>query len=204
MIRLYDWERHASSKNEALIRASDYTGFSKDDFKCEVIQEPKRTGLFKKEDGLYRCWYEYEGINSDKELRIADSHMYFDINKKKILILRGGFKAYEVDYSGLIDYEIVVVSTNRTYAVGNKNKALKGAVLFGITGAIVGAADSETVSETVEMAEVIIRLKFADKEAFEIPTCHQRYDTTYEEWRDVLDQSIVADQFFRELLEELA
>lgn len=55
MIRLYDWNRTAVSKNEALIRASDYTGFNKEDFKIEVIKEPKRVGLFKKEDGNGRC-----------------------------------------------------------------------------------------------------------------------------------------------------
>lgn len=55
MIRLYDWNRTATNENEALIKASNYTGFSKDDFKCEVIKELKRVGLFKKEDGNGRC-----------------------------------------------------------------------------------------------------------------------------------------------------
>ncbi len=55
MIRLYDWNRTATNENEALIKASNYTGFSKEDFKCEVIKEPKRVGLFKKEDGNGRC-----------------------------------------------------------------------------------------------------------------------------------------------------
>lgn len=48
MIKLYDWDRIATSKNEALVKASDYTGFSKEDFKCEVIKEPKKVGLFKR------------------------------------------------------------------------------------------------------------------------------------------------------------
>ncbi len=56
MIRLHEYDKMpASSKNDALIFASNYTGFSKDDFKCEVIKELKRVGLFKKEDGNGRC-----------------------------------------------------------------------------------------------------------------------------------------------------
>ena len=202
MIRLYEInEWRASSKNEALIAASDYTGFSKDDFKCEVIKEPRRIGLFKKEDGIYHCWYEYEGMDSDKELKIVDAHMYFDTTQKKILVIRYGFKAYEIDYSNLIDYEMVIVSSTQTRTISNKNNALKGAILFGTVGAIVGAADSETVSRTSEIAELIIRLKFANKEPFEILTCNQKCNTQNKKWRDILDQSKVADEFFRELLE---
>ncbi len=205
MIRLYEFERHATSKNEALIRASDYTGFNKEDFKCEVVKEPKRVGLFKKEDGLYNCWYEYEGMDADKELRIVDAHLYVDTKQKKILVLRYGFKAYEIDYSDLIDYEMVISSSisSRTRTISNKNKALKGAILFGTTGAIVGAADSERITETStsEIAELIIRLKFENKKPFEIITMDYKYNTANQEWRDVLDQSKVADEFFRELLE---
>lgn len=206
MIRLYEFERHATSKNEALIRASDYTGFNKEDFKCEVVKEPKRVGLFKKEDGLYNCWYEYEGMDADKELRIVDAHLYVDTKQKKILVLRYGFKAYEIDYSDLIDYEMVISSSisSRTRTISNKNKALKGAILFGTTGAIVGAADSERITETStsEIAELIIRLKFENKKPFEIITCDHKCNTQNEKWRDILDQSKVADEFFRELLEE--
>ena len=202
MIRLYEInEWRASSKNEALIAASDYTGFNKDDFKCEVIQEPKRVGLFKKEDGIYHCWYEYEGMNADKELRVVDAHLYVDTIQKKILVLRYGYKSYEIDYSDLVDYEMVIASSTRTRTVSNKNNALKGAILFGVTGAIVGAADSETVTSTSEIAELIIRLKFKNKEPFEILTMDYKYNTANKEWRDVLDQGKVADEFFRELLE---
>ena len=205
MIRLYEInEWRASSKNEALIAASNYTGFNKDDFKCEIIQEPKRVGLFKKEDGIYHCWYEYEGMNADKELKIVDAHMYFDTTQKKILVLRYGFKSYEIEYSDLIDYEMVIASSTRTRTIStsNKNNALKGAILFGTTGAIVGAADSETITETStsEVAELIIRLKFQNKESFEILTCNQKCNTSTKEWRDILDQSKVANEFFRELL----
>lgn len=202
MIRLYEFERHATSKNEALIRASDYTGFNKEDFKCEVVKEPKRIGLFKKEDGLYNCWYEYEGMDADKELRVVDAHLYVDTKQKKILVLRYGYKSYEIDYSDLIDYEMVIASSTRTRTVSNKNNALKGAILFGVTGAIVGAADSETVTSTSEIAELIIRLKFKNKEPFEILTCNQKYNTANKEWRDVLDKGKIADEFFRELLEK--
>ena len=198
MIKLYDYNRHAKSKDEALIDASNYTGFNKEDFKCEVIQEPKRVGLFKKEDGIYHCWYEYEGMNADKELNIADAHLYFDTTQKKMLVTRFGFKAYEIDYSDLTDYEMVIISNNRTYTVSNKNKALKGAILFGTVGAIVGAADSEVVSETVEFAEVIFRLKFRNKEPFEILTCNRKYEVGTEKWRDILDQSKAVDDFFKE------
>ncbi len=118
-------------------------------------------------------------------------------------MLRRGFHAYEIDYSDLVDYEMVIASSTRTYTVSNKNKALKGAILFGVTGAIVGAADSETVSETSELAELIIRLRFKKKEPFEILTMNYEYDTESEGWRDVLDQCKVADKFFRELLEEM-
>ena len=142
MIRLHECDRiPASSKNDALIFASNYTGFDKNDFKCEVIQEPKRVGLFKKEDGIYHCWYEYHGMNADKELRIADTKLYFDISQRKILILRNGFKAYEVSYEDLLDYEMVIKSNSKTYTLSNQNKALKGAVLFGVVGAVVGSAD---------------------------------------------------------------
>lgn len=206
MIRLHEInEWRARSKNEALIQASNYTGFNKEDFKCEVIKEPKRIGLFKKEDGIYHCWYEYEGMDADKELRIVDAHLYVDITQKKILVLRFGFKSYEIDYSDLIDYEMVISSSisTRTRTISNKNNALKGAILFGTTGAIVGAADSETITETStsEVAELIIRLKFENKKPFEIITMDYKYNTASEDWRDVLDQSKVADEFFRELLE---
>ena len=206
MIRLYEInEWRASSKNEALIAASDYTGFNKEDFKCEVVKEPKRLGLFKKEDGIYHCWYEYEGMDADKELRIVDAHLYVDTTQKKILVLRYGFKSYEIDYSDLIDYEMVINSSisTRTRTISNKNKALKGAILFGTTGAIVGAADSEIITETStsELAELIIRLKFENKKPFEIITCDHKCNTQNEKWRDILDQSKVADEFFRELLE---
>lgn len=206
MIRLYEGDWHIKSRNEALIHASNYTGFNKEDFKCEVIKEPKRVGLFKKEDGVFHCWYEYAGMDADKELKIVDAHMYFDTTQKKILVIRYGFKSYEIDYSDLIDYEMVVSSSisTRTRTISNKNKALKGAILFGTTGAIVGAADSETVTETStsELAELIIRLKFENKEPFEILTMDYKYNTANKEWRDILDQSKVADEFFRELLEE--
>ena len=198
MIRLYDYNRHAKSKNEALIDASNYTGFNKEDFKCDVIQEPQKIGLFKKEYGIYHCWYEYECMDSDKELNVADAHMYFDTTQKKILVTRFGFKAYEIDYSDLADYEMVIISNNRTYTVSNKNKALKGAILFGTVGAIVGAADSEVVSETVEFAEVIFRLKFTNKEPFEILTCNRKYEVGTEKWRDILDQSKAVNEFFKE------
>lgn len=198
MIKLYDYNRHATSKNEALFYASNYTGFNKEDFKCEVIQEPKRIGLFKKEDGIYHCWYEYEGMDADKVLDVADAHLYFDTTLKKILVVRFGYKVYEIDYSDLVDYEMVITSNNRTYTVSDKNKALKGAILFGTVGAIVGAADSETISETVEFAEVIIRLKFRDKEPFEILTCNRKYEVGIEEWRDILDQSRAVDDFLKE------
>ena len=205
MIRLYEFERHATSKNEALIRASDYTGFNKEDFICEVVKEPKRVGLFKKEDGLYNCWYEYEGMDADKELRIVDANLYVDTTQKKILVLRFGFKSYEIDYSDLIDYEMVISSSisTRTRTISNKNNALKGAILFGTTGAIVGAANSETITETStsELAELIIRLKFENKKPFEIITMDHKCNTHNEKWRDILEQSKVADEFFRELLE---
>ena len=185
---------------------SNYTGFNKEDFKCEIIKEPKRIGLFKKEDGIYHCWYEYEGMNADKELKIVDAHLYVDTTQKKILVIRFGFKSYEIDYSDLIDYEMVIASSTRTRTIStsNKNNALKGAILFGTTGAIVGAADSKTITETStsELAELIIRLKFQNKEPFEILTMDYKYNTANKEWRDVLDQSELTDGFFRELLKE--
>ncbi len=203
MIKLYEGERHAKSKDEALTWASSYTGFNKEDFKCEVIEEPKKIGLFKKEDGLYNCWYEYTGMDAHKELKIVDAYLYVDTMQKKILVLRYGYKSYEIDYSDLIDYEMVIASSTRTYTVSNKNKALKGAVLFGTVGAIVGAADSETVSSTSEVAELIIRLRFKNKEPFEILTMDYKYNVENKDWRDVLDQGKVADAFFRELLDEM-
>lgn len=207
MIRLHEInEWRARSKNEALIQASNYTGFNKEDFKCEVVKEPRRIGLFKKEDGIYHCWYEYEGMDADKELRIVDAHLYVDTTQKKILVIRFGFKPYEIDYSDLIDYEMVINSSisTRTRTISNKNNALKGAILFGTTGAIVGAANSETITETStsELAELIIRLKFENKKPFEIITMGYKYNTSTEDWRDVLDQSKIADEFFRELLED--
>lgn len=206
MIRLYEGDWHRKSKEEALIHASNYTGFNKDDFKCEVVKEPKRVGLFKKEDGIYHCWYEYEGMNADKELKVVDAHLYFDTTQKKILVIRYGFKSYEINYSDLVDYEMVIASSTRTRTISNSNKnnALKGAILFGTTGAIVGAANSETITETStsEVAELIIRLKFENKKPFEILTMNYKYNTATKDWRDVLDQSIIADKFFRELLED--
>lgn len=207
MIKLYEITNYpAKSKDEALAFASDYTEFHKEDFTCEVVKEPKRIGLFKWEKGLYNCWYEYPNMDSDKEIRIVDAFLYADTKKKKILVLRPGYKTYEIEYSNLTDYEMVIVSSisNRTRTISNKNKALKGAILFGATGAIVGAADSETITETStsEVAELIIRLKFKNKEPFEILTMDYKYNTANKEWRDVLDQSKVADEFFRELLEQ--
>lgn len=203
MIKLHEVnEWPAKSKEEALIFASNYTGFNKEDFECEVVKEPKKVGLLKKEDGLYNCWYEYEGMDADKEFVIADAHLYMDCTQKKVLVIRFGFKAYELDCSDLVDYEIVINSNNKTYTLSNKNKALKGAILFGAVGAIVGAVDSETISETVEFAELIIRLRFKSKEPFEILTCNQQYEVADEDWRDILDQSKEADGFFRNLLVE--
>jgi cell shape-determining protein MreC len=94
--------------------------------------------------------------------------------------------------------------STRTRTISNKNNAIKGAILFGTTGAIVGAANSETIAETStnEVAELIIRLKFKNKEPFEILTMDYKYNTANKEWRDILDQSKIADEFFRELLEE--
>ena len=203
MIKLYEInEWPAKSKEEALRFASDFTGFSSHEFKCEVIKEPKRVGLFKKEDGIYHCWYEYRGMDSDKEIDIADPTLYFDIKKKKILVIRHGFKSYELDYSNLIDYEMIVKSVNRTYTISNKNKALKGALLFGTVGAIVGAANSEIVSETVEQVEMIIRLRFDNKEYFDILTCNNLWETDDEEWRNILEQGKEVDDYLKELLQK--
>ncbi len=203
MIRLHECDRiPASSRNDALFFASNYTGFNKEDFKCEVIKEPKRVGLFKKEDGIYHCWYEYQGMDADMDFMVADAHLYLDLTQKKILVTRIGFKAYELDCSDLIDYEMVINSNNKTYTISNKDKALKGAVLFGVTGAIVGAADSETVSETVEFAELIIRLRFKGKEPFEILTSNTSYDATSKLWRDILDQSKDADEHLKKLVND--
>ena len=107
----------------------------------------------------------------------------------------------QIDYSDLIDYEMVTVSSTQTRTISSKNKALKGAILYGTTGAIIGTADSETVTSTSEAAELIIRLRFANKESVEIKTCDQRCNTQNKKWRDILDQGKVADEFFRELLE---
>lgn len=201
MIRLHECDRiPATSRNDALFFASNYTGFSKEDFKCEVIKEPKRVGLFKKEDGIYHCWYEYQGMDADIDFMVADAHLYLDFSQKKILVTRIGFKAYELDCSDLIDYEMVINSNNKTYTISNKNKALKGAILFGTAGAIVGATDSETVSETVEFAELIIRLRFKGKESFEILTSNTSYDATSKLWRDILDQSKDADEYLKKLV----
>lgn len=203
MIKLHECDRiPASSKNDALTFASNYTGFSKEDFKCEVIKEPKRVGLFKKEDGIYHCWYEYNGMDADIDFLIADAHLYLDFNQKKILVIRIGFKAYELDCSDLVDYEMVVNSNNKTYTISNQNKALKGAVLFGATGAIVGAANSEIISETTEFAELVIRLRFRGKEPFEILTCSQKYEVVDQEWRDILDQSKKADEYLKKLIND--
>ena len=207
MIRLYEYERYATSKNEALILASDYTGFKKEDFKCEVLKEPKRVGLFKKEDGIYNCWYEYEGMDADREIRIVDAHLYADITQKKILVLRYGFLSYEIDYSDMTDYEILLnTSLNSiTRTISSKNKALKGGILFGVTGAIVGAADSETITETEtdEVGELRIKLKFQNKKPIEIITCNRECSLEADKWQDILQQSKAADEFFRELSENM-
>lgn len=197
MLKLYDDIYHAKSENEALDSVSNSTGFNREDFKCEVVKEPVKIGLFKKEPGEYHCWYEYDNFDSDKKIDVVDASIYFDTTRKKILVTRYGFKSYEIDYSDLVDYEIVVASNNKTFTVGNKNKALKGAILFGAVGAIVGASDSKTESETVEFAEIIIRLRFSGKDAFEILTCNNRIATEDSEWRDALDQSkIVAEYLY--------
>lgn len=123
-----------------------------------------------------------------------------DYDQKKILVTRIGFKAYELDCSDLTDYEMIINSNNKMYTISNKNKALKGAILFGVTGAVVGAADLETVSETVEFAELIIRLRFKEKESFEILTSNTSYDATSKLWRDILDQSKDADEYLKKLV----
>ena len=207
MIRLYERERYATSKNEALICASDYTGFKKEDFKYEVLKEPKRVGLFKKENGIYNCWYEYEGMDADREIRIVDAHLYADITQKKILVLRYGFLSYEIDYSDMTDYEILLnTSLNSiTRTISSKNKALKGGILFGVTGAIVGAADSETITETEtdEVGELRIKLEFQNKKPIEIITCNRECSLEADKWQDILQQSKAADEFFRELSENM-
>lgn len=177
MIKLYEvtgWL--AKSRDEALATASYLSGLKKEDFKCEVVKEPKRVGLFKKEDGVYHRWYEYEGMDAHKTLDVVDVHLYVDTIQKKILVVRYHVKPYEIDYSDLIDCEIVVASNIQTYTVSNKNNALKGAILFGTAGAIVGAADSQTITSTSEIAKLIIRLRFKNKEPLEILTCDQKYN----------------------------
>ena len=88
MIKLYETDRvTVSNKDEALRIASICTGFNACDFKYEVIQEPKKLGLFKKELGIYHCWYEYDGMNADKEIEIADATLYF-LESKKFICLR--------------------------------------------------------------------------------------------------------------------
>ena len=207
MIRLYEYERYATSKNEALFLASNRTGFKKEDFKCEVLKEPKRVGLFKKEDGIYNCWYEYEGMDADREIRIVDARLYADIRQKKILVLRYGFLSYEIDYSDMTDYEILLnTSLNSiTRTISSKNKALKGGILFGVTGAIVGAADSETITETEtdEVGELRIKLEFQNKKPIEIITCNRECSLEADKWQDILQQSKAADEFFRELSENM-
>ena len=201
MIKLYEVTYSSlNSKSEALTMASNNTGFPKDDFQCEVIKEPVKKGLFKKEPGTFHCWYEYQGMDCDKEFRIADASIYFDCKQKKILVVRYGYKAYEIEYADLIDYEMVVASNSKTFTVSSSNKALKGALLFGATGAIVGASKSNTESETVDLAEIIIRLKFKNKDPFEILTCNYRLQTDDEEWRNVVDQSKEVDAFLRGLI----
>lgn len=71
--------------------------------------------------------------------------------------------------------------------------------MFGTVGAIVGAADSETVLETAEFAELVIRLRFKGKEPFEILTCNQKYEVADQDWRDILDQSKVVDKYLKRL-----
>jgi len=200
MLKLYDAIYDATSRDEAITRASKYTEFSKDQFKCEVIKEPVKKGLFKKESGSYHCWYQYKDFDLDKELRIADATLYFDNTRKKILVLRVGYKVYELNYSTLKDYEMVVVSKSKTYTISNSNKALKGALLFGATGAVVGASKSKIESETVEEAEIVIRFIFTDKEPFEILTCNSTYETGEEEWRNALDQVKVIDGYISGLI----
>lgn len=200
MIKLHEVEYSTrTSKKEAIEAASFNTGFSKEDFKCETLKEPIKIGLFKKEPGIFHCWYEYEGMNCDKEIGIADATLYFDFEQQKILVTRYGFKAYEIDYSDMTDYEIIVASNSRTYTIGNSNNALTGALLFGVTGAVVGASQSKVETETVDLAELIIRLKFRDKEPFEILTCNYRYEVDEEEWRNVVDQSKVVDEVLRKI-----
>ena len=97
---------------------------------------------------------------------------------------------------------MVVNSNNKTYTISNQNKALKGAVLFGATGAIVGAANSEIISKTTEFAELVIRLRFRGKEPFEILTSKTSYDTTSKLWRDILDQSKKADEYLKKLIND--
>ena len=207
MIRLYERERYATSKNEALICASDYTGFKKEDFKCEVLKEPKRVGLFKKENGIYNCWYEYEGMDADREIRIVDAYLYADITQKKILVLRYGFLSYEIDYSDMTDYEILLNTSLNTITrtISSKNNALKGGILFGVTGAIIGAADSETITETEtdEVGELRIKLEFQNKKPIEIITCNRECSLEADKWQDILQQSKAADEFFRELSENM-
>lgn len=199
MIELYDWERVANSLNDALINASIYTGFDKNEFKYEVIKEPQRIGLFKKEPGVFRCWYEYEGMTADRFLKIADAKLYIDETQKRILVIRFGYHAYEVDYSDLSSYEIVVDSETETYTESTNN-AKKGALLFGLTGAIVGASNNVMVSESVDFAEIIIRLRFKNKKSFEILTCNYSIETGTEEWRDAVDESKEVDKFLSSLL----
>lgn len=201
MIKLYECTYTTSSKSNALTMASDYTGFSATDFKCKILKQPQRVGLFKKEDGVFNCWYEYMGMNADKVIDIADSTLYFDTAQKKILVVRLGYKAYEVDYSRLIGYEIVVADKHRTYTVQKADNALKGAIMFGTIGAIVGAAHSTSMTDTVKLAELIIRLKFKEDESFDILTCSQQYETAGEEWRNIVEQTEEIVKWFNILLD---
>lgn len=111
------------------------------------------------------------------------------------------YKSYEVDYSGLIVYETVVGLSDRTFIISNNNKVLKGAALLCLTGAVVGATNTEIVTETAKKERMIIRLNFKNKESFKILTCRIKCDSSSNLWRDIIKKSKEIDNCFKELIE---
>lgn len=142
-----------------------------------------------------------KGMDAHKQFRDCRCYIIFYMKTEKILILRSMYKSYEVDYSGLIVYETVVELSDRTFIISNNNKVLKGAALLCLTGAVVGATNTEIVTETAKKERMIIRLNFKNKESSKILTCRIKCDSSSNLWRDIIKKSKEIDNCFKELIE---
>ena len=97
--------------------------------------------------------------NASLEMLIDDAQGKF-VFKKSMAHISGYSKT--IDYSSIIKYE--VYENDKSVVQGTEGSALLGGLLFGATGAIIGASHSQSVIKTVTSLRLILYIN-----SFEMP-----------------------------------